>query len=95
MRRAVVRAASSATRVPSSKTSMLGVATKIAPKFAIPTTTVRCFSQTLRVANEDAFSEMQRESNGGGEQSQSLAAQPILHLCFVGSKRAVNKAAWC
>lgn len=65
MRRAIVKAAVSASRVPSTKTSMLGVASKfVAPsaaRFCAPTA-VRCFSQTLRVA-EDGFKAMEGASN--------------------------------
>lgn len=71
MRRAVVRAAVLASRVPSTKTSMLAVASKMAaPRIAAPAT-VRYFSQTLRAANEDAFNAMQAEAN---EQSKPAAS---------------------
>lgn len=66
MRRAVVRAAVSASRVPSSKTSMLGVAVQ----FAAPTVArisapiaVRCFSQTFRVAAEDGSTAQEGQSS--------------------------------
>lgn len=51
MRRALVRAAISAPRIPFTKASMLAASIKIAPRIAAPVTT-RCFSQTFRVADE-------------------------------------------
>lgn len=88
MRRAVVRAAVSATRVPSTKTSMLGVVTKIAvPRTAIATT-VRCFSQTLRFASEDSFGAMQQNAHGGGEPTTDTALSVHARLLFVGARRA-------
>lgn len=52
-RRAALRAAVSASRAPATKVQMLGVATQIsAPRIIVPVA-VRCFSQTLRVANEE------------------------------------------
>lgn len=52
-RRAALRAAVSASRAPATKVQMLGVATQIsAPRIIVPAA-VRCFSQTLRVANEE------------------------------------------
>lgn len=73
MRRAVVRAAVSASRVPSTKTSMLCVASQ----FAAPTVTrfsapiaVRCFSQTFRAAAEDGFSSLESASEGEGQSRQ-------------------------
>lgn len=68
MRRAVVRAALSASRAPSTKTPMLGVATQIAACRTAAPAAIRFFSQTLRVANEDAFNSMQSEAaNTEGE----------------------------
>lgn len=53
IRRAALRAAVSASRAPGAKAQMLGVATQIsAPRVVVPAA-VRCFSQTLRVANEE------------------------------------------
>jgi hypothetical protein len=54
IRRAALRAAVSASLAPATKAQMLGVATQIsAPRIVIPAA-VRCFSQTLRVANEES-----------------------------------------
>lgn len=56
MRRAVVRAAVTASRVPSTKVSMLGVASQFAvpsvARISVPVA-ARYFSQTLRVASEE------------------------------------------
>lgn len=76
MRRAVVRTAVSASRVPSTKTSMFAVASKIAaPRIATPAA-VRCFSQTFRVANDDPFSSMQSAANGESEPAASNIPYP-------------------
>lgn len=69
MRRALVRAAISASRIPSTKTSMLAASTKIVSRIASPVA-MRCFSQTFRVADEsntDAFSQIQSDANGSSE----------------------------
>lgn len=64
MRRALVKAAVSASRVPSTKTSMLGVASQFAvPSIARIATPIalRCFSQTSRVAD---FSSLEQQAEG-------------------------------
>lgn len=72
MRRAALRAAISASRAVSTKPQMLGIATSFAAPSAAARIVVpaaaRCFSQTLRVADE--FSEMEqssRASSASGE----------------------------
>lgn len=67
MRRATVRAALSASRASTTKTSMLGVASQIpvasVGRIAVPVS-IRCISQTLRVANE-AGNSLSSSSSGG------------------------------
>lgn len=67
MRRAVVRAAVSASRVPATKTSMLGVASQIsvaAVARIVAPVSARCFSQTLRVALNDGDSSHGSQASG-------------------------------
>lgn len=67
MRRAVVRAAVSASRVPSTKTSMLGAAFQFAvpsvARVSAPVAAVRYFSQTLRFASTEFSSASESDSN--------------------------------
>lgn len=99
MRRAVVRAAVSASRVPSTKTSVLGIATKITATSAIRVATpasVRCFSQTLRVADESGYAatpaESQQQSQGEHSKSSTLASsrQP-----YPPNNQATRGRRWC
>lgn len=95
MRRAVVRAAVSASRVPSTKTSMLCAASQ----FAAPTVTrftapvaVRCFSQTFRAAAEDGFSNLESASEGEGQlrhdsKQEHASRTASLHTSFTIVKR--------
>lgn len=64
MRRAVVRAAFSACRVTPKKNSMLAVVNKPAAPVLTSPVTIRCFSQTFRVANEDAADKPQTGALG-------------------------------
>lgn len=75
MRRAVARAAVSASRVTSNKQSMLRVATQVAVGRAAAPAAVRFFSQTLRVANEDAFNTLQSEAT-------NTEGEPILRCSY-------------
>ncbi|KAJ4394136.1 hypothetical protein N0V93_003353 [Gnomoniopsis smithogilvyi] len=96
MRRAVVRAAVSASRLASTKPSMLGAASK----FAIPTTTrisapvaVRCFSQTLRVAAEDGSSSIpENEATSRGQNEEPGFGLFVRNMVFEANEDHLREA---